>query len=248
MFNKFRHSIIRKSVVAFGNLFNNLYVDRVDETERVIQTIKVPLSYAPKQKFIAKKESTPNSFEQEFQTILPRMSFEMSGIGYDPLRKVSTVQKIKRDDPNGGTISQFVPVPYNINMNLYIYSKNQEDGLQILEQIIVYFNPDYNLNLKSMTEFELIDDMPVILNNINYEDNYESNFEERRFIVWTLTFTLKLNFYGPITKSGVIKRVVTNMFSDEEMEKGIIKYTAEINPFSANKTDEYEIVEKFEGF
>jgi hypothetical protein len=139
--NKFYWGTIRKSIVAFGNMFNNIHIDRLDSNGNIAQTLRVPLSYSPKQKFLARIAAQPQSFEQSFETYLPRLGFEMMSLAYDPARRVSLVQQNRALNGTSTTSlnAQYAPTPYNIAMTLYAYTKNQDDGLQIVEQIIPYF-------------------------------------------------------------------------------------------------------------
>ena len=229
MLEKFYHSTIKKAVISFGNLFNNLYVDRKNADGEVVQTVKVPLSYAPRQKFIARIEAIPETeVRRDFQVILPRMGFEMLQIQYDPQRRVSYVQQSRNITADRSIAnSQYAPSPYNIIMSLYIYAKNQDDGLQILEQILPYFNPDFNLSITAIPELEIQNDLPIVLDDISYDDQYEGDFQSRRSIIWTLNFTVKLNFYGPITKKGLINFAKVNFFNDEDLQQRIQKYSVQ---------------------
>ena len=148
---RFYWGTIRKSVIAFGNMFNSIVIQRLDSLGNVVQLIKVPLAYAPRQKFLAKIEQRPDVDVQNIQVLLPRMSFEMVDIAHDPNRKISPVQQTRNVTGNGLTLNtQYAPSPYNITMLLYIYARNMDDGLQVVEQILPYFNPDYNLSLKTI--------------------------------------------------------------------------------------------------
>ena len=247
---KFYWSTIRKSIVAFGNLFNNIAIDRRDGTGAVIQTLRVPLAYAPKQKFLARIAAQPQSFEQSFQTYLPRMGFEMTGLQYDPGRRISLVQQNRALNGTSTTSlnSQYAPTPYNIDMTLYVYTKNQDDGLQIIEQILPYFNPDFNLTLNAIPAMGIKNDLPIILDNISYEDEYEGDFTQRRAIIWTLNFTMKLNFYGPINRQGIIRTTNVNTFSDPALSNKQSSYTATVTPDSAVPGDTIGIVDTFEDF
>lgn len=249
LIQKFYWGTIRKSIVAFGNLFNNLYIDRRDGDGTVVQTLKVPLAYAPRQKFLARIQSQPQSFEQSFQTFLPRMGFEMIGLQYDPSRRVSLVQQNRAANDTSTTLnSQYAPTPYNIDMNLYLYTKNQDDGLQIIEQILPYFNPDFNLTLNAIPALGIKNDLPVLLNNISYEDDYENDFRQRRAIIWTLSFTLKLNFFGPINKQGIIRTSIANTFNDTELSQRIQSYNVTVDPTTAVPGDDIDLIETFEDF
>ena len=229
MLEKFYHSTIRKAVISFGNLFNNLYVDRKNANDETTQTVKVPLSYAPRQKFLARIESIPETdVKKDVQIILPRMAFEMLQINYDPQRRVSYVQQSRSITNDRSTANtQYAPSPYNIIMSLYIYARNQDDGLQILEQILPYFNPDFNLSITAIPELNIQNDLPIVLDDISYDDQYEGDFQTRRSIIWTLNFTVKLNFYGPITKQGLINFAKVNFFNDEGLQERIQNYTVQ---------------------
>lgn len=248
---RFYWSTIRRSIIAFGNMFNNIDIARLGPNGEVVQTMRVPLSYAPKQKFLARIAALPSVDERDIQINLPRMSFEMTGLQYDFNRKTSFIQQNRNIDSSGSYAStQYVPTPYNIGINLYLYSKNQDDGLQVIEQILPYFNPDYNLTFKSIPELGLTNDMMIVLDTVNYDDQYEGDFSVRRAIVWTLSFTVKLNFFGPISRRGVIRRVDANIFGNDSLTANIQNYTAEITPFSGNilDTSNISIVENFTDF
>ena len=248
MLEKFYHSTIRKAIISFGNLFNNMYVDRKNANGEAIQTLKVPLSYAPKQKFLARITAiTEADVKKDVQVILPRMAFEMLSIGYDPNRRVSYVQQSRKISSRTQAETQYAPSPYNINVALYIYAKNQDDGLQILEQILPYFNPDFNLSITAIPELDIQNDLPIVLDDISYDDQYEGEFTQRRAIIWTLSFTVKLNFYGPITKQGLIQFAKVNFFNDEALQERIQNYTvsANVNQVAGNVTS---FIETFEDF
>lgn len=247
---KFYWGTIRKSIVAFGNMFNNILIDRKDASGIVIQTLKVPLSYAPRSKFLARITAMPDPQNQNFQVLIPRMAFEMVGITYDGNRKISLLQQTRTVSGSSTTTlnSQYAPTPYNIDVNLYTYTKNQDDGLQIIEQILPYFNPDYNLTLNTIPELGIKNDLPIILNNVSYEDDYEGDFTQRRAIIWTLSFTMKLNFFGPVNKQGIIRRTNVDIFSNPELSNRIQTYNASVDPESAVPGDDIDVIESFEDF
>lgn len=230
-------------------MFNNIIIDRRDGAGNVIQSVKIPLSYAPRNKVIARIEGQPNDPEQDFQVVLPRLSFEMTGIEYDPTRRISLVQQNRGLNATTTTLNtQYAPTPYNIGISLYIYAKNQEDGLQILEQILPYFNPDYNLSLNAIPVLDIKNDLPILLNSISYEDQYEGDFRNRQYIIWTLNFLLKLNYFGPINKQGIIRSVTTNTFSDVELQNRQQTYNVTVDPNTALPGSEFDFVETFEDF
>ena len=207
------HEIFRKTNVAFGTMFNNIEIRRQDEV------MKVPLAYGPKQKFLARLDQNPDPTNKRVQITLPRLSFEISGVSYDSSRKVSPTQKIKFKKDTTDNKNAFMPVPYNINFELAVISKNQDDGLQIVEQILPYFQPHYNLSVKLATQIGETKDVPVVLQDIQYEDDYEGDFANRRAIIYTFQFVAKTYLYGPITDSKVIKKSITDYYTSTDTTK-----------------------------
>lgn len=245
---RFYWGTIRKAIVAFGNMFNNITIQRTDANGNVVQLQKVPLSYSPKQKFLTKIRQQPNVDTQNVQVLLPRMGFEMISLDYDPNRKVSPIQQSRTINSSTAANAQYAPTPYNINVLLYIYAKNQDDGLQIIEQILPYFNPDYNLTIKAVPDLDIKNDMPIILSSIGFEDDYEGDLTTRRSIIWTLSFVVKLNFYGPVSKQGIIRKTISNIFNDKELATQQQIITVQTNPVTANVTDSFGYLENFEDF
>ena len=207
------HEIFRKTIVSFGTMFNNIEIRRQDEV------MKVPLAYGPKQKFLARLDQNPDPTNKRVQITLPRLSFEISGVSYDSSRKVSPTQKIKFKKDTTDNKNAFMPVPYNINFELAVISKNQDDGLQIVEQILPYFQPHYNLSVKLATQIGETKDVPVVLQDIQYEDDYEGDFANRRAIIYTFQFVAKTYLYGPITDSKVIKKSITDYYTSTDTTK-----------------------------
>jgi hypothetical protein len=205
----FYHEIIRKTVIAFGTLFNNISVKhKADDNNAVLSTIKVPIAYGPIQKFLARIEQQSN-FENTAAITLPRLSFEIISYRYDPARKASPITKFCGVD--GTKIKKvFMPVPYDIGFRLSFACKLQDDTLQILEQILPFFQPAYTVSVKLIDEINEVRDIPFTLNNISFRDDYEGNFDKRRFIVYDLDFTAKTYFYSELPtdeSGGIIKRV-----------------------------------------
>jgi len=215
-------------------MFNGITIERKDAAGNSVQIQRVPLSYSPKQKFLAKIRQQPNTDESNFQVILPRMGFEMIALDYDPNRKISPLQQNRTLNSSTSASSQYAPTPYNISVLLYIYVKNQDDGLQIIEQILPYFNPDYNLTLKAIPELDIKNDLPILLNTIGFEDDYEGDMTTRRAIIWTLSFTMKLNFYGPVSKQGIINRVVANTFRNSDLTNQLQSISVSASNNTAN--------------
>ena len=208
----FGHGTIRKYVIFFGTLFNNIYLNRYNSDGTLIQNMKVPLNYGPRDKFLARVEGNPD-LNRPVAIQLPRMSFEMTNLYYDSSRKMQTLNKISVADPNDPDtkIYQYAPVPYNIEFQLSIMVKNAEDGTFIIEQILPYFTPEWTATLNINPDLGLKYDIPVTLDNITSEDTYEGDFVQRRALIWTLNFSMKGWLFGP-TKSGgkVIKDMDIN--------------------------------------
>jgi hypothetical protein len=199
------HNILKKYVILFGTLFNNISIYRKNTAGSTIQTIKIPLSYGPKDKFLARADGDPN-FDRQIATVLPRMSFEMLSFNYDADRKLNTLNKRYKQSGNDLKYS-YQPVPYNITFNLYVMVKNAEDGTKIIEQILPYFRPEWTTTVELLSDIDGVYDIPLIINSINSEDLYEGSFTTRRAIVWTLSFTMKGYIFGPVKNSTIIRFV-----------------------------------------
>ena len=205
----FYHGLTRKIIVAFGSMFSNIRIERHDNDGEIKQTITVPVAYAPKEKWIVRLDQDP-SLQNNVYTVLPRMSFEITNMNYDPTRKVNRMNKITCYDnsTSPATIkSQYSPVPYNIDLSLYILTKTQEDALQIVEQILPFFTPEFTLTISGIPDMHVDLDIPIILNGVSVQDDYDGDFQTRRFVTYTLNFTMKTNFFGPISAGGPIKTV-----------------------------------------
>ena len=201
------NEIFRKTIIAFGTLFNNIELRRQDEV------MKVPLAYGPKQKFLARLDQNPDPTNKRVQITLPRISFEINGVSYDPTRKVSPTQKIKIKKDSTQNYNTYMPVPYNLDFEMAVISKNQDDGLQIVEQILPFFQPHYNLAVKLLTSMAEVKDVPVVLNSLEYEDDYEGDFSNRRAIIYTFQFTVKTYLYGPIHESKTIRKAQVDYYT-----------------------------------
>ena len=204
----FYNEAIRKSVIAFGTLFNNIEIKKIDpDTSDVLEVEKVPLAYGPKQKFLTRLEQNPD-VGRKVAITLPRLYFELTNISYDPARKTSPVQKYRTviNDEGNEVKVQYVPVPYNLSFELGIIAKNQDDGLQIIEQILPYFQPNFNVTLNFIPDMNEKRDVAIILNDISYEDDWTDSFLDRRSIVWSLNFTAKSYIYGPASQAGIIRK------------------------------------------
>lgn len=199
--NTFYHGTIRKYVTLFGTLFNDIYINR-DLEDGTVQTMKVPLSYGPKEKALARLDANPQ-LDKSVAITLPRMGFEITTMSYDPSRKLQTITKNTKAG-DGNKSRQYVPVPYNISFSLYIMVKNAEDGTKIIEQILPYFTPDWTPTVNLIPEMDLKYDVPIVLLNVMSQDTYEGNYEQRRVLTWTMDFLLKGYVFGPTKQQGVI--------------------------------------------
>jgi hypothetical protein len=195
----FYHQRIRKAVAVFGSLFNNINVIRKNSTGEVISQVKVPLSYAPKRDFLTRMDNMLNGETNERQIALklPRMSFEIIAMNYDPTRQLPKMNNcVKAPTTYTGSATQlYTPVPYNINFQLSIYGKSQDDVLQIIEQIIPYFTPQYTVTVNPFTEYDVKEDTPITMTGITFSDDYEGAIENRRSIIYTLDFEMKISLY-----------------------------------------------------
>lgn len=204
----FYNSAIKKTVVGFGTLFNNIAVRDIDPQDptNILGQQKVGLAYGPKEKFLTRLEENPDLSKTSIT--LPRMYFEMTGISYDNSRKTSPIQKYQTIiDGNGNEVrSQYVPVPYNIDFDLGILARNQDDGLQILEQILPYFQPQFNLTINFIPDMNEKKDVSILLNSIDYDDEWDGDFNQRRIIDWSLRFTAKSYIYGPFNTADIIRK------------------------------------------
>ena len=203
---QFYNQAVRKTVVSFGTLFNNIELKKIVDGQ-VIETEKVPLAYGPKQKFLYRLQGNPTDGRKVAIT-LPRIYFEMTGIDYDASRQTPATQKYKTViNDNGNEVrTQYVPVPYNISFEVGILCKSQDDGLQILEQILPFFQPSFSMSLKFIPDMDEVRDVAVVLNSVDFDDDWEDDFSTRRSITYTMQFTAKSYIYGPYTKADVIRK------------------------------------------
>lgn len=214
----FYNRTIRKIVVAFGTLFNDIVLVRYNKLGTIeYERMRVPLTYASKEKFITRLESDP-TLTKSIATSLPRISFEMIGIEYDSTRKQQSLMKNVTPNINGGFNTQFAPIPYNFNFTLSFYVRNQEDGTQILEQILPFFTPDFTITLDLVPGMNQKYDMPIILNSATPDISYEGDMLSTRMIIWTLEFTVKAFIFPPVkTSNSIIRQANTNIYIDNQV-------------------------------
>ena len=210
MFEYFYNEILRKTIISFGTLFNGISITHTDSSDATVNVTKVPLAYGPTQKFLARLTQQPD-LNRATAITLPRMSFEFTGLTYDPSRKVTTTQQIVVQDPdsNADIKKVFMPVPYNMQFELAIMCKLNDDALQIVEQILPYFQPQYNLTVQLVESIKEKRDIPIILENVTMQDDYEGDFTTRRVLLYTLRFTAKTYLFGPVTSAtkDIVKQV-----------------------------------------
>jgi len=239
---QFYHETIRKIVVAFGTIFNNVNLVRKDNSGTVVQKMKVPLAYGPKEKFLVRLDQD-SDLTSKVAITLPRLGFELQNLTYDATRKLNRIQRFKKSVDGSQTKieTQYMPVPYNIDFQLYAMAKQSDDALQIIEQILPYFQPDYTITVNDMSDMGIKRDVPIVLNSIDYEDSYRGNFEERRAIIYTLSFTAKFYLYGPVTQEKVIKQVQVDSYTDmpDLSPAREVRQVVTPNPASAEPDDDF---------
>lgn len=240
----FYNEVFRKTVIAFGTLFNNIEIRR--SNNGVVEALKVPLGYGNQQKWLARIRQIGNlqDSKKSAAITLPRMAFEMTTISYDPSRKVSPTQQIRGADGK----TAYMPVPYNIGFQLSVITKNQDDALQIVEQILPYFQPFFSITVNVLPEIGEKKDFPVVLNDVDYKDEYEGDYEERRTLIYTLSFTVKTYVYGPVTDNSgkEIRKAIVDTYSTMNVEAAReLRYTVEPDPSTADWNDEFGFDELF---
>jgi len=239
----FYHATMRKSVAVFGTLFNNLKVIRKAADGSVLNQVRVPLAYGPKQKFLARLDQE-TGFDAPMAIKLPRMAFEITSLAIDTTQKLAkrnqVVELHASDVTKKKTVKHFTS--YDIGMSLYIMAKNQDDGLQIVEQILPYFSPEYNVTIKPINGWDHKQDVAVILGGVQIDDQYEGEFTERRVLIYQLDFTMKMKFYGPTSNTGVIREINIDFNEDSSGANILENMDITINPDTADEDDNYTVV------
>jgi len=244
------HHIIRKTIIAFGTVFNQIYIKHQDANNETYSELRVPLAYGPTQKFLARLTQQAD-LNKPVQITLPRMSFEMTSIRYDPSRKATVTQSFKASD--GQNLKKvYMPVPYNIGFQLSIMCKLNDDALQIVEQILPYFQPAFTLTVDLVDSIGEKRDIPLNLDEISFKDDYEGDFSTRRSLIYTLNFTAKTYLFGPIsdTTDGLIRKVQVDMYTstDTVNAKREMRYTVVPDPIDAAPDDDFGFNENWEYF
>ena len=236
------HETIRKIIVSFGTIFNNVQIVRKNSSGNITQSMKVPLAYGPKQKFLTRIREDA-SISKTTAITLPRIAFEIQTLSYDTTRKLNRVTKIRKTSAKGsGKLeTQYMPVPYNVDLQLFVMAKSGDDALQIIEQILPFFQPEYTITVNDNLDMKQKRDVPIVLTGIDYEDNYEGDFTTRRAIIYTLSFTAKFYLYGPVTSQSVIKSVQVDQFTDlpDKSPKREQRYSVTPEPVSAEFDDNF---------
>ena len=262
------HQIFRKSIIAFGSVFNNIIVKRKQPgvkrpTGDSLESFKVPIQYGPYQKYLAMIAAEPNPERTQTQISLPRISFEITGLSYDGTRKLVPTQFAKTV-PEGGKdaedrpvqYSQFLPVPYNLEIDLNIIAKNQDDGLQILEQILPNFHPSLNVSIEIIDVTHEERDIAIVLNGVGYQDDYEGDYTQRRTLIWNLKFTVKTYLFGPVDTQRDIRKIVLDYRTDVVKRNAQVRYSAEVestlvppvprDEIDPMKPETYKVVQKYD--
>ena len=244
------HEIIRKTIIAFGTVFNDINIRHKDSSGGDYSELKIPLSYGPAQKFLARLEQQAD-LNKSVQTTLPRMSFEMNNVTYDSTRKAGVTQTFKTSD--GTNLKKvYMPVPYNIGFELNVFTKLNDDALQIVEQILPYFQPSFNLTVDLVSSIGEKRDIALVLDNVSFQDDYEGDFSTRRALIYTLNFTAKTYLFGPIadTTDGLIRKVQTDLYTstDTKTAKREMRYTATPVPADAGPADDFGFSEAWTDF
>jgi len=243
---QFYHEHIKKAITAFGMIFTNININRVDGSNVTQQVLRVPLSYSTKQKFLSRIALISDADGRgDIAISLPRMGFEIQGFDFDASRKVSPIQKNKAiigGQAVSGVNRTYVATPYNMSLSLYIFAKNQEDGLQIVEQIMPFFNPDFNITVNELPELGIKRDINITLDSVDYDDDYEGEFAKRVSIIWTFNFTMKLNFYGFVANQNIIRTAIANAYASPATLVSSNDYTKVTASIGATTATAYALI------
>ena len=247
----FYHQNIRKTIIAFGNLFNNITLKHQDSNNNEYSEIRVPLAYGPTQKFLARLEQQAD-LNKPVAITLPRMSFEMNSLKYDSSRKTTVTQSFKALTNDSKIKKVYMPVPYNIGFELNIMAKLNDDVLQIIEQILPFFQPAFTVTVDMVDTIREKKDIPIVLDDISFRDDYEGDFSTRRILLYTLQFTAKTYLFGPISDStdSLIRKVQVDMYSSTDVQtaRREMRYTVTPDPIDAEPDDDFGFNENWEFF
>ncbi len=237
----FYHSQIRRTIAVFGTLFNNINIRKTDSAGKILQDIKVPLAYGPRQKFLARVQNQTDLNDAKLAIKLPRMSFEITSISYDTNQTVNKSNEVRVGSITSNTRNSVrAPAPYRVGIQLNIMAKNQDEALQILEQILPTFKPDYTVTINEVPTIGIKSDIPIVLQGVSMNDDYEGDFITRRAIIYTLDFETRVNFYGEVQNKKTIRKVVSDFFDFDKGNEGLLeRQQVTTNPATANMTDTF---------
>ena len=237
----FYHSQIRRTIAVFGTLFNNINIRKTDANGKILQEIKVPLAYGPRQKFLARVQNQTDLRDSKLAIKLPRMSFEITSITYDTNQTVNKSNEVRVGSITSDTRNSVrAPAPYRVGIQLNIMAKNQDEALQILEQILPTFKPDYTVTVNEVPAIGIKSDIPIVLQGVAMNDDYEGDFITRRAIIYTLDFETRVNFYGLVQDRKTIRKVVSDFFDFDKGNEGLLeRQQVTTNPTNANITDTF---------
>ena len=227
----FRHSIIKNTILTFGAMFGGINILRQNSQDAIEQTVAVPITYGAKEKILVRLRQDP-TFDAQVMVTLPRMAFEITAINFDTTRALNKHQKITCHKPDGSVLGVFAPVPYNLSISLYLLTKGTEDSLDVIEQILPTFMPEYTAKVRIIPTMNITQDIPFTLNGVSTSDDYEGDFATRRLVTTTFDFTAKLNLYGGASNANTITRTDTSIFNFSENlnERTVTTHTAESDP------------------
>ena len=237
----FYHAAIRRTISVFGTIFNNIEIRKDDAAGKILQTIKVPLAYGPRSKFLARVQDQPNLNDSRLAIKLPRMSFEITSMTYDTTQTVNKTNEIRVGSITNNTRNSVrTPTPYRLGIQLNIMTKNQDEALQILEQILPTFKPDYTVTINEVPQIGIKSDIPIVLTGVTMNDDYEGDFVTRRAIIYSLEFETRVNFYEAVQNKKTIRKVTNDFFDFDAQNNNLLeRQTVTTNPTSANVTDTY---------
>jgi hypothetical protein len=237
----FYHAAIRRTISVFGTIFNNIEIHKDDAAGKILQTIKVPLAYGPRSKFLARVQDQPNLNDSRLAIKLPRMSFEITSMTYDTTQTVNKTNEIRVGSITNNTRNSVrTPTPYRLGIQLNIMTKNQDEALQILEQILPTFKPDYTVTINEVPQIGIKSDIPIVLTGVTMNDDYEGDFVTRRAIIYSLEFETRVNFYEAVQNKKTIRKVTNDFFDFDAQNNNLLeRQTVTTNPTSANVTDTY---------
>jgi hypothetical protein len=238
----FYHSTMRKAVAVFGTIFNNINVIRTKADGTVLNQIKVPLSYGPKQKFLARLDQSSGA-DASMAMKLPRMAFEITSLELDSTQKLSKRNVITESHASDVTKKKTIKhqVAYNINVSLFVMAKNQDDGLQVVEQILPYFQPEYTISMTPVSGFDYKQDVPIVLTRVTISDDYEGDMITRRALIYQLDFTMKMKFFGPTGNQGVIRGIEVDLNGNVGNTLSLEEMNFSITPSNADEDDNYTV-------